>query len=124
LLDSVCNPSAPFVRLTRRIQHLVSETVNASSNKSENYDEILSYGLPQEGVPLEYVKVSPVRNADTWRAQDLETHLHEVGVAIWWIPPKDVMQDRYTRYLQGEIHLLVDLPPSTACPIFSIEVRC
>jgi len=37
----------------------------------------------------------------------------EAGLAVWWVPPKDVIQDTNMRQLQGEIHLSNELPPSS-----------
>lgn len=36
----------------------------------------------------------------------------EAGLAVWWVPPKDVNQTSYTRQLQGEIRLSSELLPS------------
>ena len=46
----------------------------------------------------------------------------ETGWAVWWLPPKDVIQDTYMRQLQGEIHLSSDLPPSSDFLPLSIYV--
>jgi len=37
----------------------------------------------------------------------------EAALAVWWVPPKDVIQNPHTRQLQGEIHLSNELPPSS-----------
>jgi len=47
---------------------------------------------------------------------------HELGVARWRVPPdEDVPQESHVRYLEGELHLRLDLQPSCACRIFYIE---
>ena len=46
----------------------------------------------------------------------------EVGLAVWWVPPKDVIQDTYVRQLQGEIHLSSKLLPSSDFLPLSISV--
>jgi len=56
------------------------------------------------------------------RASSLNTIEHELGVAVWWVPPKDVLQATYVRHLEGEIHLESDLQPSSSCPLFLVEV--
>ena len=56
------------------------------------------------------------------RAGSLNTIEHEIGAAVWWVPPKDVLQDTYVRHLEGEIHLESDLQPSSSCPLFLVEV--
>ena len=43
-------------------------------------------------------------------------------MAVWWVPPKDVPQEAYVRFLEGEIHLDWGLQPSCGCKIFSVEV--
>jgi len=45
----------------------------------------------------------------------------EAGLAVWWIPPKDVIQDTNMRQLQGEIHLSSELPPSSDFLLSSIR---
>ena len=46
----------------------------------------------------------------------------EAGLAVWWVPPKDVVQDTNMRQLQGEIHLSSELPPSSDILPLSIRV--
>ncbi len=50
----------------------------------------------------------------------VKTMLHEMGTAAWW--EFDVQNEPNTRHLEGEIHLSVDLEPSCACKIFTVEV--
>jgi len=46
----------------------------------------------------------------------------EAELAVWWVPPKDIPQEDYTKRLEGEIHLSKDLPPSSDFIPFVIEV--
>ncbi|KDR84257.1 hypothetical protein GALMADRAFT_54975 [Galerina marginata CBS 339.88] len=46
----------------------------------------------------------------------------EAELAVWWSPPKDVLQDQHVKRLEGEIHLAKELPPSSNFLPFSIEV--
>lgn len=45
----------------------------------------------------------------------------EAELAVWWVPPKDIPQEDYTKRLEGEIHLAKDLPPSSDFIPFIIE---
>jgi len=45
----------------------------------------------------------------------------DAELAVWWIPPKDVIQDTNMRQLQGEIHLSSELPPSSDFLLSSIR---
>jgi hypothetical protein len=46
----------------------------------------------------------------------------EAGLAVWWVPPKDVIQDTYMRQLQGEIYLCSKLLPSSNFLPLSIRI--
>lgn len=46
----------------------------------------------------------------------------ETELAVWWVPPKDIPQEDYTKRLEGEIHLAKDLPPSSDFIPFVVEV--
>ena len=50
------------------------------------------------------------------------SNITEIGLASWWIPPKDVIQNADMRQLQGEIHLSSELSPSSDFPPLSIHV--
>ena len=46
----------------------------------------------------------------------------EAGLAVWWVPPKDIPQEDYMKRLEGEIHLAKELPPSSDFIPFVVEV--
>ncbi|KAF9448990.1 hypothetical protein P691DRAFT_728750 [Macrolepiota fuliginosa MF-IS2] len=51
-----------------------------------------------------------------------EAEVEVMGTAVWWRPPKsDEPEDNNTRWLEGEIHLPMDLHPSSEYPRFIIE---
>ena len=56
------------------------------------------------------------------QSSTLKSVFHEVAMAVWWVPPKDVPQQTHVRFLEGEIHLDWGLQPSCTCHIFSVEV--
>jgi len=56
------------------------------------------------------------------RNPDVFEEVDEAELAVWWVPPKDIPQEDYTKRLEGEIHLSKDLPPSSGFIPFVIEV--
>uniref|UniRef100_A0A8H7XXL4 Arrestin-like N-terminal domain-containing protein n=1 Tax=Psilocybe cubensis TaxID=181762 RepID=A0A8H7XXL4_PSICU len=47
--------------------------------------------------------------------------IDEAELAVWWIPPKDVLQEPYCKRLEGEIHLAKELAPSSNFAPLSVE---
>ncbi|KDR78626.1 hypothetical protein GALMADRAFT_1258921 [Galerina marginata CBS 339.88] len=93
-LNALSAPNSPRVRLVRRLRHL----------------------LPRGEVGVLTGDLVPVNGQS-----NLMTVIGEMGDAVWWLPPKDVLQEPHTHYLEGEIHLSRRLEPSCACSLFQIE---
>ena len=53
---------------------------------------------------------------------DMIEEVDEVGLAVWWVPTNDAIQEMYLRKLEGEIHLAKDLQPTCKFLPFSVEV--
>ena len=108
-------PKSPYVRLMRRLQHF-------SPHGSTNVEGMPEYELSAfpERSPLSFI--IPPAGDSSGKASSLNTIEHEISVATWWVPPKDVLQETYVRHLEGEIHLQSDLQPSSSCPLFLVEV--
>ncbi|KDR78623.1 hypothetical protein GALMADRAFT_118051, partial [Galerina marginata CBS 339.88] len=96
-LNTLSAPNALSVRLVRRLRHF----------------------LPYGG---DAVSAGAGVTSDTVLSGMFTTVISEMAEAVWWVPPKDVPQEPYTRYLEGEIHLSRGLEPSSTCPLFQIEV--
>jgi hypothetical protein len=96
----------PTLRLLRRVRHPESMDTEHSPEPG-----IHAYNI--KNISWTYAVVA---------TSDMKLVTHEVGLANWWIPSKDVVQGPNTRLLEGEIHLSPDLQPSCDFQSFRIEV--
>ena len=111
-------PKSPYVRLMRRLQYFSPHGSIFEEGKQDK--ELFTCG-EDSSAPLSYIVPPAVDSLGCGKASTLNTIDHEISVARWWIPP-DVLQETYTRHLEGEIHLQSDLQPSSSCPLFLVEV--
>ncbi|KDR78627.1 hypothetical protein GALMADRAFT_244088 [Galerina marginata CBS 339.88] len=109
-LNLLSTPNAPSVRLVRRLRHL----------SPRGGDVVSEINIGVTGDSLSGMFTFPPVIADG-KGSTLKTVIIEVAEAVWWVPPKDVPQEPYIRYLEGEIHLAHGLEPSCACSLFQIE---
>jgi len=96
----------------RRLQYF--SPYGGTNVEGKRDDDLFAY-------PEEMSSIVPPAGDSFGRASSLNTIEHEIGVAVWWVPPKDVLQATYVRHLEGEIHLESDLQPSSSCPLFLVE---
>ncbi|KAJ3508135.1 hypothetical protein NLJ89_g5916 [Agrocybe chaxingu] len=106
-LKALSKPKAPYLRLVRRICHMTLPGADGTSLIQDPRGSIQGALPPATG--------------DTGKGAEMKTAVHEIAVANWWLPPKDIPQQTHIRHLEGEIHLSEDLQPSCACTIFSVE---
>lgn len=109
-LSWLSSPSAPVVRLMRRLRHFVSTLEDDYEGGFNDIYSPLSMTILVPGEPSIDKKL------------DMKIVNNEMATATWWIPPKDVPQQANLRHLQGEIHLGADLQSSCASKIFDLEV--
>ena len=122
-LDLLSSPNSPNIRLTRRLYHFTPQgsyegALISDDDKSTAMGMGSTFGPSVMGTQM----IPPAARGDSWERCKLNAVTHEVCNGVWWVPPKDVAQESYTRHLEGEIHLASDLQPSCSCSIFSIEV--
>ena len=110
-------PKSPYVRLMRRLQHFSPHGGTTVEGKQQN--ELFAF---REEKSSPHSWIVPPAGDSLGKARTLNTIEHEISVAVWWVPPKDILQETYVRHLEGEIHLQSDLQPSSSCPLFLVEV--
>ncbi|CAA7259363.1 unnamed protein product [Cyclocybe aegerita] len=120
-LKALSKPKAPYLRLVRRIRHMTLPGANGTSLIQDPRGISPVQGTSSFGMVPSIQGILPPTIGDTGKGAEMKTAVHEIAVANWWLPPKDVPQQTHIRHLEGEIHLSEDLQPSCACTIFSIE---
>ena len=110
-------PKSPYVRLMRRLQHFSPHGGTNVEGKQQN--ELSAF---QANNAAPHSLIVPPAGDGLGKAGSLNTIEHEISVAVWWVPPKDALQETYVRHLEGEIHLQSDLQPSSSYPLFLVEV--
>ncbi|TFK23474.1 hypothetical protein FA15DRAFT_620797 [Coprinopsis marcescibilis] len=142
-LDYVANPKSIQVRLSRLINyekgavdgesqinmssiHSLSSVIStgeppiaARIKKDRSKSSQSSASLPT-AVPISSLTASDVL-PPTKEFLLNPSHKETVGSAIWWVPPKDVTQERDRRFMEGEVHLPPDLQPSCGFAPFTIQ---
>ena len=100
----------------RRITH-IEQVVTDQDDANTTLGFGTSFAL---ATPLVVAPHASMKTLD--QSSTLKSVFHEVAMAVWWVPPKDVPQQTHVRFLEGEIHLDWGLQPSCTCHIFSVEV--